>query len=77
MINTQCTIAQVSNFTSLVFAYKYCNCFEQVVPSNSGNYRVQIHSKRVYDTIKTHENAKTPYKYVLTTQRNKLVSLAK
>ena len=32
-------------------SFRYCTCFEQVVPWHSGNCRVQIHLKYVHDMI--------------------------
>ena len=34
--------------------FRYRTCFEQGVPWNSGHHRVEIHSKRIYDTINAH-----------------------
>ena len=37
--------------------FRYCTCFEHGVPWHSGNYRVQVHSKRICDMIGTHSYA--------------------
>ena len=56
--------------------FRFRVCFEQRVSWHSGNYKVWIHSEtRTWHDRNIQSNA--PYKYVLTTQLNHLVSFAK
>ena len=56
--------------------FRYCACFEQGVPWHSGKYGVWIHCEmRTWHDKNIQSNAL--YRYVLTTQLNHLVSLAK
>ena len=46
------TVDSFISFIKWHLNFRYCSCFEQDVPWLSGNWRLQIHSKRVCDTIK-------------------------
>ena len=54
------TVDSFISFIKWHLNFRYCTCFEQGIPWLSGNWRLQIHSKRVCDTIKTYNQFQSP-----------------